>query len=52
MLRIYITASDLATATQLSIFAPLFIVVAIGFLVASLATIVKLIKHVDPAPTA
>jgi hypothetical protein len=51
-LRIYVTASDLAIATQLSAFAPLFVVVSIGFAVASLATIVKLIQRVDPAPAA
>ena len=49
-LGLYVTASDLALATQLSAFVPAFIVVSIGFFVASLATIVKLIQRVDPAP--
>jgi hypothetical protein len=51
-LRIYVTAADMAIATQLSSFAPLFVVVSVGFFVASLATIVKLIQRVDPAPAA
>lgn len=51
-LGLYASASDWALATQLSSFAPLFVVIAIGFLVASLAVIVKLIQRVSPAPVA
>jgi hypothetical protein len=51
-LGLSVPASDLATARQLSSFVPLFVVVSIGFFVASLATIVKLVQRVGPAPAA
>ena len=51
-LDVYVSPSDWALATQLSAFSPVFAVVAIGFAVASLAVIVKLIQRVDPAPAA
>ncbi len=51
-LDLYISPSDWALATQLSAFSPLFAVIAIGFAVASLGVIVKLIQRVDPAPAA
>jgi hypothetical protein len=49
---VYISASDLALATQLGSIWPVYVVASIGFSVASLATIVKLIQHIDRSPAA
>jgi hypothetical protein len=51
-LRVYVAPSDLAIASQVASFWPLFVVVSVAFFVASLATLVKLIQRVDPAPAA
>lgn len=45
----YVSASDRAIAAQIGAFWPLFTVASIGFAVASLVTIVKLIQRVSPA---
>ena len=48
----YITASDLAMAKQFAAMWPLFAVASVAAFAASLATIVKIIQRVDPAPKA
>jgi len=48
----YISASDLALATQFSAYAPAFFVAGIATLVAALVTIVKLIQRIDRGPAA
>jgi hypothetical protein len=49
---VYVSASDVATATQLATFAPAFVVAGIATLVASLVTMVKLIQRIDRSPSA
>jgi hypothetical protein len=49
---VYVSASDLALATQFSAYAPAFFVAGIGFFVAALVTIVKLIQRIDRGPAA
>ena len=48
----YISADDVALATQLTAWTPAFIVAAVASLVGSLYTIVKLIQRIDRAPAA
>ena len=48
----YITASDLAMAKQFAAMWPLFAVASVAAFAASLATVVKVIQRVDPAPKA
>jgi hypothetical protein len=50
--NLYVSASDLALATQFSTYAPAFLVAGIASLVASLVTIVKLIQRIDRGPAA
>jgi len=49
---VYVSATDLALATQFSAYTPAFFVVGIATLVASLVTIVKLIQRIDRGPAA
>jgi hypothetical protein len=49
---VYVSASDLAIATQLGTFAPAFVVAGVASLVGSLVTIVKLIQRIDRSPAA
>ena len=48
----YVSASEVALATQLATWTPAFVVVAVASLVGSLFTIVKLIQRIDRAPAA
>ena len=50
--NLYVSAADLALATQFNAFAPAFFAAGIATLVASLVTIVKLIKRIDRRPAA
>ena len=49
---LYVSASDLALATQFSAYAPAFFAVGVASLVAALVTIVKLIQRIDRRPAA
>ena len=49
---LYVSASDLALATQFSAYAPAFFVAGIAAFVAALVTIVKLIQRIDRRPAA
>lgn len=49
---LYVSASDLALATQFNAYAPAFFVTGVAALVASLVTIVKLIQRIDRGPAA
>ena len=48
----YVSASELALATQLATWTPAFVVIAIASVIGSLYTIVKLIQRIDRAPAA
>jgi hypothetical protein len=47
--RVYVSPSDMALATQLAAIWPLYVVAAVGSFAASVVTLVKTIQHVDPA---
>jgi hypothetical protein len=49
---LYVSASDLALATQFSAYAPAFFVAGVAAFVAALVTIVKLIQRIDRSPAA
>ena len=49
---LYVSASDLALATQFSAYAPAFFVAVVAAFVASLVTIVTLIQRIDRRPAA
>ena len=49
---LYVSASDLALATQFSAYAPAFFFAGVASLVAALVTIVKLIQRIDRGPAA
>lgn len=51
-LHAHVSASDLALAERLASYWPLFALASIGFLVAALGTIVKIIQRVSPASAA
>ena len=48
----YISAADVALATQLTAWTPAFMAAAVASVVGSLYTIVKLIQRIDRAPAA